>query len=389
MPHVADAESNLRVLQVSYWLCRDSGGGIQTYLATLHRALAPQSIDTTYAALMPGAAPAYLHAAASKNVHTGIQGAHKFSNMRRLWRWLNKQLVNTDVVHIHGILSANFALTAQACKRANVPYIVSAHGSLAPDFLKPRGPRAAVYLALLGKPLLRRAACLLATSAGEAQAITAIDPRLNIEVISPGVEVGATLPPRTANGCGLRVVFVGRLALIKALPNLLAAIAKLRSDGVDAYLDIVGSGPVMVELQANIAHLDLNSAVRLHGYVAGQKKLDIIHRADVFALPSHSESFGFAAVEAMALGVPVVVSDAVGLASTIAAQRCGSVVPVGNVDALAQALAKYQDSAMCKQMGERAHACALNSFSLAAMGEQLAALYRETADNNRHPGAGN
>lgn len=380
-PH-ANAENNLRVLQVSHWLCRDGGGGIQTYLATLHQALNPQPIDITYAALMPGAAPDYLDAAASHNVHTGIQGAHKFNNMRRLWQWLNKQLRHVDVVHIHGILSANFALTALACRRANVPFIVSTHGSLAPDFLKPRGWRASLYLAVLGKPLLRGAACLLATSVGEAEVIAAFDSRLSVQIIPPGIEVNDRFAPHAAKSGDLRVVFVGRLAPIKALPDLLAAIAKLRNDGVDARLDIIGSGASMPELQADIARLNINNAVQLHGYVAGEKKLELMRRADVFALPSHSESFGFAAVEAMALGVPVVVSDGVGLARTIVAQGAGSMVPVHDVDALASALAIYQDATARKQAGERAHACAQRHFSLAAMGGQLATLYQDTANKN-------
>lgn len=377
-PH-ANAENNLRVLQVSYWLCRDGGGGIQTYLATLHRALNPQPIALTYAALMPGAAPVYLDANASRNVYTGTQGAHTFNNMRRLWQWLNKQLYTTDIVHIHGVLSANFALTALACRRANVPYIVSTHGSLAPDFLKPRGWLASLYLAMLGKPLLRGAACLLATSDGEADAIGEFDPRLSIQVIPPGIEVDAVLTSRAERSCDLRVVFVGRLAPIKALPDLLAAIAKLRNDGVDAHLDIVGSGTIMADLQTDIARLKIQNAVQLHGYVTGQKKLNIIRRADVFALPSHSESFGFAAVEAMALGIPAVVSEAVGLADTITAQACGSVVPVRDADALARALVMYKNTNRRQQASERAHTCAQRHFSLVTMGVRLAALYQETA----------
>lgn len=379
-----DDTASISVLQLSHWLCAHGGGGIQTYLASLTQALQGSTARCQYAALMPGDAPNYLSSAEKSAVHTGVAGESKLANIRRLWIWLSTQLKAVNVVHIHGLLSTNFVIAALACKSAGVPYVVSTHGSLAPNFLRARGLKAKIYLALIGRPLLRGAICILATSDNEAITISHFDRQLQVQVVPPGVAVKETdvaTPEPAASHEELRIAFLGRLAPIKALPILFAAVTDLRNKAFDVHLDIIGDGApdYRLLLTDTLEELGLQQTVTMHGYLSGESKRAALGRADIFVLPSDSESFGFAAVEALVLGIPVIASAGVGVAATIEAHNCGSIVPTRDSQALSQALLQYQDAALRKRQGQNAYRCARSEFSLETMGTRLMRVYQQAA----------
>lgn len=99
---------------------------------------------------------------------------------------------------------------------------------------------------------------------------------------------------------GLRCIAVGRLAAVKNQAMLLRVIHALRARGLDATLQLVGDGPLATSLRDEIARLGLERAVELCGFREDVRAL--LDQADLFLLPSHSEGFGLALVEAMARG---------------------------------------------------------------------------------------
>ncbi len=107
-----------------------------------------------------------------------------------------------------------------------------------------------------------------------------------------------------------RIVFVGSLSTRKRPDLLLEAVAELARRGLKVELDLLGAGPLQESLQHRIGQLGLDNIVRIHGFVADP--LDLIARADLFVLPSLSEGVSRAALEALHLGVPVVLRDADG-----------------------------------------------------------------------------
>jgi glycosyltransferase involved in cell wall biosynthesis len=116
------------------------------------------------------------------------------------------------------------------------------------------------------------------------------------------------------------------------------------------------------------------------GFLSGAEKLAALAAADLFVLPSYSENFGVAAVEALACGLPVVVSDQVGINGEIDAAGAGVVAPC-RVDALAGALAQLvADPALRSAVGRRARRLAAERFSLPAMTAGLLRMYAEVAD---------
>jgi glycosyltransferase involved in cell wall biosynthesis len=182
---------------------------------------------------------------------------------------------------------------------------------------------------------------------------------------------------------GRRVVlFLSRLDVVKGLELLLHAFARVRADVPDAVLVLAGSGDEQFvrELKTMTVSLGIAPEVVWTGFLADGQKQAALADADVFVLPSHSENFGIAVAEAMAAGLPVIVSDQVGIHRDVADARAGLVVPC-QVDELANALIRLlHDPALRKAMG-RAGACfARQQYSSEAVTRKLISVYNEIAN---------
>ena len=161
-----------------------------------------------------------------------------------------------------------------------------------------------------------------------------------IAVIPCGVDTDLFLPgdqaaARAALGLDDRpqLLYVGRLAPIKGLETLLDAMARLRAAGTRVHLSIVGGDadePLNGhegELRARLTRLDLRAAVTFVGAQPQERLRAWYVAADATVLPSHYESFGMVALEAMACGSPVVASRVGGLQTTVRDGVTGLLVP--------------------------------------------------------------
>ena len=139
------------------------------------------------------------------------------------------------------------------------------------------------------------------------------------------------------------IVSVGRLARQKNFPLLLKAYAIVRQR-LDARLIILGEGPERGRLESLITALGLGKDISLPGF--SPNPWSIIARADAFVLPSEEEGFGLVLVEAMACGIPVVATDAIGGGprSILENGRYGILVRAGDVAALADAISNVISS---------------------------------------------
>jgi len=147
---------------------------------------------------------------------------------------------------------------------------------------------------------------------------------------------------------------VGRIAPEKNQSALVRALARLRGEGIEAHLLIVGDGPQREDLLAQARALNVLPHVQLVGEVSDIRPL--LAAMNLFALPSTSvETFSNAALEAMAMSLPVVLSD-IGGAREMVRQGCeGFVVPVGDDDALFHALRTLcTDAPLLASMGHAA-----------------------------------
>jgi glycosyltransferase involved in cell wall biosynthesis len=308
-----------------------------------------------------------------------------------LTRWLKQHVKDYDLVHIHALFSYAAIPAAYWAKSHAVPYIVRPLGVLNRWGMKNRRPwLKKLSFSLIDRRILAGTAAIHFTSEQERTEAGELGIK-NRAVVIPNA---AELPIETNKRRGqfrarhpqladrTIILFLSRLDSIKGLDLLLPAFAQARKQYPCSMLVIAGSGEAayVSHLQQEAARLGIASDMIWTGFLAGEEKWAAFRDADIFVLPSYSENFGVAAVEAMACGLPVVVSDQVAIHWEISDARAGLVVPCETVE-LTQALAAMlADNRLRMEMGANGYRLARIKFSSETVWKRLADLYRETAN---------
>ena len=173
---------------------------------------------------------------------------------------------------------------------------------------------------------------------------------IDIEHFSPKVP-----PIEGFNDSKLNILFVGRLEKRKGVDCLLAAYGEVKRQFPDVRLIVVGPGTRLRSKYERLVHKNKLTDVVFTGFVSASDLPRYYQRADIFCAPaSKGESFGIILLEAMASGKPVVASSIEGYASLLNDGEEGLLFPVGDVEALAQALLQLLNSKSLRhEMGEK------------------------------------
>jgi glycosyltransferase involved in cell wall biosynthesis len=184
-------------------------------------------------------------------------------------------------------------------------------------------------------------------------------------------------------GQPLELVSVGRLHWVKGLEYSLQAVARLRRRGVPVSYTIIGRGNESDRLSvlAAIRDLDLESAVRVLGPWSRAEVRAAFRSSDVFVLPSVSESVNTSTLEAMAVGMPVVVTDVGGMCEAVDDGVEGLVVPPRDPDALAEAvLTLGRDPSLRATMGANGRKRVTRDYELLDRSKAMRAEYMRLMD---------
>jgi glycosyltransferase involved in cell wall biosynthesis len=314
-----------------------------------------------------------------------VQWPRRYVTSWPLARALRRAIPEHDIVHIHSLYLFPSTVAAHYCRRADVPYLVRPHGTLDPYMFRRHRARKWVYERLFEWRNLQRAAALHFTSLEEQELTRPLRLRAPGVVVPPGVHVERYAGPTAEGGTpapweeapGRRVIhFLGRLNFKKGLDLLARAFADLARRRRDLHLVLAGPDDEGYgrEVRGWLAEAGVLERCTFTGMLLGAPKLAALHRADVFVLPSYSENFGVAVVEAMACGLPVVVSDRVNIWREIAQARAGRVVPC-EAAAVTRGLAAVLDDPRRRDMGERGRLLVAERFTWAAAGARMLAAY--------------
>jgi glycosyltransferase involved in cell wall biosynthesis len=296
--------------------------------------------------------------------------------------WLRERVADFDIVHIHAVFSHSSLAAGRACRAAGVPYIVRPLGTLDPWSLNHHRLRKQLLFRFGVRSLLSGAAVVHYTSNEERRLAESVLPWLPPGAVVPlGIEdelfIRGTGP---AAARASSVLVLSRIDVKKGIDLLIRAFHEASADDRcrSWTLDIAGNGDsaYVAQLRRLAEAGPARSRIVFHGWVQGEQRTALFRRASVFALPSHQENFGIAIVEAMANGVPVVVSPGVNLAADIHAHGAGWVVTRDLAawrDALRSAMG---DSHELGRRGEQARQLA-ERFRWSAVGGRLAALYEQ------------
>lgn len=304
---------------------------------------------------------------AGLNVHVATTREHGFYKYSRpLAQWLDKHVRDFDLVHVHGLFSHAPIAAARAARRHGVPYVVRPLGSLNAWGMQNRRPLLKkLSFRFIESDILRHAAFVhFASDAERADAEALGVPFRSVVIPNPLPEI----PPGKVERDPATVLFLSRLDPIKGIDLLLPAFEQVRQRIPEARLVVAGSGKHPLPDRTN-------EAISWPGFLQNEAKLEALHRATVFVLPSYSESFGVAAAEAMAAGCPVIVSDRVAIHREITEAGAGLVVPC-EIPALANALETLLTNPdLRKQLTARAQHLAHERYGLQSVVSRLIEAY--------------
>lgn len=260
---------------------------------------------------------------------------------------LRKSVASYDLLHIHWLYNFACVAAARAAVAARVPFVVQPRASLDPHLRRKNAFLKSGYLATVGRPLLARAAAVVFTADDE-RARALYRPRQVEWVIPNGLDMSAyqRLPaPGTFRSAfpgltGPFLLFLGRLSRQKGLDLLLPAFQRLLGTHPDLRLVIAGPGHEGYEEQVRALARELGVAdkVLFPGLITSDLKLAAFVDADLFVLPSYAENFGGVIIEALACGLPVVISDQVNIHRELSEAGVATVVTT-SVDAVAAGIA--------------------------------------------------
>jgi glycosyltransferase involved in cell wall biosynthesis len=311
--------------------------------------------------------------------------AFKFS--RSLQRWLEENVAQYDVVHIHAVFSHSTYSTAQACQRHQIPYIVRPLGTLEPWSMQQKRPRKMLAWHLLFRRVLHKAAAVHYTTEQERE----------LTERSLGLSKGITIPNGVdeallavePNGKFRKehdipadapiVLSLSRLHPKKAIDLLLETYLDLHTQGklTAWHLVVAGDGEAQYveQLHKITRGTKVETAIHWVGWLEGAAKSAALAEADLFALGSFQENFGIGAVEAMACGTPVLLSQQVGLASEVLAAHAGWVVNLDAAGLRAGLAEATTSSAELATRGMAARALVRERFTWSRVANEWSAAY--------------
>lgn len=356
-----------------------------------------------------------------------VRRPRSYSYSFSLAKALRDEVKRFDLVHIHSIFNWPITPAAYFCRKYGVPYIVRPCGILDPVplkkaygggwvpvgidlkrrylkrryirgrslksiYLKRNYLKKILYLLLVEKRNLEAAAAIHFTSREETRATEPYGIRAHGFIVPLGVDLTETRPDAESfrqrhpslNGQKI-VLFLSRLDAKKGLDLLIPALGGLTTRGQNFTFVLGGSGEPDYEedIRKQLHWHGLSNRTILTGFVDGKTKWSIFKEADIFVLPSYHENFGLAVVEAMSVGLPVVISDQVGIHRDVYEAGAGLVVPQ-NTEELANAIGLLLDNCDLREtMGKKARQLVEGRFSWDLAAKELNWIYKDVLDGTR------
>lgn len=270
------------------------------------------------------------------------------------------------LTHVHGHSCANAAHILSMAERLGVfSYSLTLHGDLEVYGDEHRSKMSgAKFVSAVTRPLADQVRSLM------------FGTDLAVPVITMGVDTERFTPPSAkVRRQPLVMTTIARLNIAKGHRFALEALRLVRDRGVDVRYIIAGSGPFEDEVRSKISDLRLDEHVQIVGSLGEREVLDTLRSSDIFILPSVGlgEAAPVSVMEAMACGVPCIVSRIGGTEDMITDGVEGLLVEQADVDGLARAIIKLAtDERLRTQLGSGGRQRAVQSFEYRALARRLA-----------------
>jgi glycosyltransferase involved in cell wall biosynthesis len=300
--------------------------------------------------------------------------------------FVESQIQSIDVLHLHSVFTPhNLPIS-----KLGAPFVLSPHGGYRSAVLRGRRRAVkAVWMAVLERAYIDRAAAIVVNSQAEADELRGLVSADRISVISNGVPDHLLEAPVARPSSGTCWLFVGRLDVeTKGLDVLVEAYARVVRSTRSTVPDLVIAGPDhrggRDVLSRAVREWGVENRVHLPGPVTGSVKQALFESCRTFILLSRNEGMPLALLEALALGRPVVVSPGTSLADLVAQHEAGWTVPT-DVEVVVQVLsaaAEVPDDQL-DLFGRNARTLARERFRWTRIVPRLAEVYDAAARTDR------
>ena len=351
--------------------------GHPVHVVTMERADRASAIDGQIASI-PGTDRLLIHREAAT-------GRTAWITCRRSRRALRKLANDLDVIHIHGVWDPLLVAAARLGRRRGIPYVIRPAGMLDPWSLSQRRLKKRLAIALVYRRMLSGAVFIHALNADERDLIEPLGITAPTEVHANGVfpdaielmyESGRFRADHPSLGDRQFFIFIGRLHYKKGLDILGDAYADYLDGGGDWHLVVAGPDEgAREDFAGRIESKGLSDRVHLVGPLYGAEKYRALGDAGAFVLPSRQEGFSNAILEALAGGLPVVITASCHFPE-VAESEAGLVTAL-DAKAFGTAMTRVSsDDIVARRMGKAGRQLVRQHYTWPVIAQQLLEAYR-------------
>ena len=298
-----------------------------------------------------------------------------------LYTWIKLHGNEYDIIHIHGVW--HFAGVAPYLAGIKTAKCITTHGLLDRWTISKGYWKKYIFGLLFQKRILKNTELIQINNTDEKADLSRFlgFEHPNVKIIPNGMNLNdfEVLPKKNTFRSQFQIsqekqliLFMSRINLKKGLDLLLPAFKELISHRNDCLLILAGPDDgYLAETQAFILKNDLKDKIILVGMLTGKDKLAALSDADIFVLPSHSEGFSIATLEALISGVPSLLSDRVGFGETIRETKAAHLIEL-NQESIVNGLNKMlDDKNYCQMLAQNGKELVKNKYDIELVARQL------------------
>jgi glycosyltransferase involved in cell wall biosynthesis len=262
-----------------------------------------------------------------------IRSIREFAFSSEFTTWLRKHITDYEWVHVHGLFSYISTAAMAIARSKKVPYIIRPNGMLCKWSLQQSTLKKKIYLALTERTNLNHSQSIEFTALLEQEEAAPLNLEADSFVLPYGLYVPQTIPDARQRLRQLLkvpedepvILFMSRLHYKKGLDYLIPSLGEIADRRFTFVLAGSGSPEYEAEINALLQTANIRDRTYVSGFVEGELKNLFLQGSDIFALTSHSESFGLVVLEAIAAGLLIVTTPGVPLALEVKQHQLGQV----------------------------------------------------------------
>ena len=314
---------------------------------------------------------------------------------RKLARFLDEEIPRFDLVHVHGIWHYPAWMASRITRRRGVPCVVSLHDELSAAKLRHKWFRKRVYRNLILDRILRSADALHVLTRAERSRVAELGYDTPVFLSPNGIGLDTLDAPASPDAsdflarhprlAGKRVIlFLGRLHPSKGTDVLARSFVRIAPRFPDTVLLVAGPDEVGPRhgIERILRSAGLVDRVVITGMLTGADKLAALTLAELFVLPSRSEGMSVAVLEALAAGLPVVISEQYNFPE-VGEAGAGFVVPRDEASFTEAIGALLSGGQVARSMGRRGRRLVTEHHTWPSIAGSMADFYRTTAGRRR------